>query len=336
MKKKKYVVFADVKKAVFIRSLLDHYGHLENLELNGDTLKGPCLICNSQSGDPFKANLTKNVWYCFVCEKGGNILDLVAQKENVSIRDGALLIQDWFKLEEKKNPQPQKETRLQRQVKADPVRREPKKSKPKAKVLNKSETARLGSNPPLKFKRLKHLNPEYEFLQQNGFSSETVSYFGAGYFTGKRGIMKGRVAIPIHNSVGELVAYAGQKPIKSWVDYKFPEKFVPEFEIYNLHLALQDETTQRRLFITEHCFDVWRLYDAGIKNAVALFGQNITPQRVKSLSELLRPECRLILLFSGKVPETELLELLSTFFVRLVATGKEIFTEKLFKELRGL
>jgi hypothetical protein len=44
-------------------------------------------------------NLKKNVYHCFSCDAGGNILDFVSTMEDVAIRPAALLLVDWFNLQ---------------------------------------------------------------------------------------------------------------------------------------------------------------------------------------------------------------------------------------------
>lgn len=65
----------------------------------------------------FKASYEKNCFKCFSCEARGNILDFVVKKEQVSIRDAALLL--YAKFIEKPKPtlgSPQQLTPLQKGV----------------------------------------------------------------------------------------------------------------------------------------------------------------------------------------------------------------------------
>ena len=57
---------------------------------------------------------------------------------------------------------------------------------------------------------LKNLDPDHPYLTGRRFTKETIEAFGLGYCT--KGPMKGRIAIPIRNDKGELVAYAGRWP----------------------------------------------------------------------------------------------------------------------------
>ncbi len=55
------------------------------------------------------------------------------------------------------------------------------------------------------FRALRNVPPS---ATHRGLTPETVNVFGVGYCP--RGLMRGRVAIPIRNERGELVAYAGR------------------------------------------------------------------------------------------------------------------------------
>lgn len=63
-------------------------------------------------------------------------------------------------------------------------------------------------NPVLTFE-LK-VDPKHPYLKERGLKKETIEVFGLGFCS--RGLMKDRIAIPIHNKDGELVAYCGRWP----------------------------------------------------------------------------------------------------------------------------
>jgi len=62
-------------------------------------------------------------------------------------------------------------------------------------------------NAPLDF-TLKMLDVQHPYLKQRGLTPETISHFGLGYCS--RGLMQGRIAIPLHDAVGQLIGYAGR------------------------------------------------------------------------------------------------------------------------------
>src|SRR5438132_388785 len=85
-----------------------------------------------------------------------------------------------------------------------------------------------------------------ETLKRDGLKLETCQLFGVGWCA--RGIMRGCIAIPIHDEDGDLVAYAGRrlKPseIREYGKYKFPKGLKKERILYNLHRAKAHQAKQ--------------------------------------------------------------------------------------------
>jgi len=92
-----YVNFRELKAAVPIRRVLERYGLLESLKERGEALSGPCPFCDGETS--FRANTAKNCFHCFSCKAGGNMLDLVAAREDCSVRDAAARVAEWFGVE---------------------------------------------------------------------------------------------------------------------------------------------------------------------------------------------------------------------------------------------
>ena len=80
-----WVSFARVKATVSLRRVLESYGIWERLRRSGqDHYRGPCPIHQGEGRDTFHGDLGKNVFHCFSCGAGGNVLDLVAHIEKCS------------------------------------------------------------------------------------------------------------------------------------------------------------------------------------------------------------------------------------------------------------
>jgi DNA primase len=99
MPRTRWVNYRELKEAVSIEKVLDHYGLLSNLTRRGDSLEGACPIHGGHSPRQFRVSLRKNAYHCFSCNAGGNILDFVGAMEDVEIRAAALLLVNWFKLQ---------------------------------------------------------------------------------------------------------------------------------------------------------------------------------------------------------------------------------------------
>ena len=85
----RWVSFQELKEQVGIEDVLGHYGLLEGLRQKRDELVGLCPFHKETRGS-FSASVTKNAFQCFGCNRKGNILDFVAFKEEVDIRQAAL------------------------------------------------------------------------------------------------------------------------------------------------------------------------------------------------------------------------------------------------------
>lgn len=253
-----WVDFKEIKQKITIKQVLDYYG-IANLTDKGVKLVGPCPIHNGDSPQAFHADKEKNIWHCFSkCKRGGNILDFVALKEKISIREAALKLQSIF-LDSDEEEQPAE----------TPNRRKKEKKKEKETI-----------NPPLTF-TLNLMAKHPYLLKERNLKTETIERFGIGYCS--KGTMRGHIAIPICNENGKLVAYAGRriKEDEEKPRYKFPTGFQKQYVLYNLHRALK--TDEDYLILVEGFFDVFRLYELGYPNAVALMGSSISEHQQKLL-----------------------------------------------------
>lgn len=112
--------------------------------------------------------------------------------------------------------------------------------------------------------------------------------------------MKGRIVIPIHDSSkpgsdpSNIQAYAGYsitKKQKEYGDWKFPDGFPKGSHLFNLNRVKEDKKQVREslerhgLIVVESFWNVLKLYQAGIKNVVALMGTAMTAEQEKLLLE---------------------------------------------------
>ncbi len=104
---KKYLDYEAIKRAVSVYDVLnEHYNwgrYLENIG-EGRAYTGTCPICEIARGNPFRISTEedgRDSWFCLAkCNTGGNVLDLVAMKEDTDIHEAAFLLHEWFDLKE--------------------------------------------------------------------------------------------------------------------------------------------------------------------------------------------------------------------------------------------
>src|SRR5688500_5999695 len=93
-----WVSFSRIKSQVRLEQVLRSY-RVDWLRRSGPQhYRGRCPIHQGEGAEAFHANLERNVFHCFACGAGGNVLDFVAAMENCSIRQAALRLQfgqDW-------------------------------------------------------------------------------------------------------------------------------------------------------------------------------------------------------------------------------------------------
>lgn len=126
------------------------------------------------------------------------------------------------------------------------------------------------------------------YFYNRAFKKSTLRYFGVGDCD-KESIMKDRAVIPIHNDDGsKIVGYIG----RSTKEYKvpkfllYPKGFEKRQYLYNYHRAKKEANALSSIYLLEGQGDVWKMYEAGAKNAVSIFGKTLSDQQEKKLRKL--------------------------------------------------
>lgn len=153
------------------------------------------------------------------------------------------------------------------------------------------------SNAPLTF-TLRDLYAAHPYLAQRGLSTATLRTFGVGLC--RHGWLSGRIAIPIHNGNGKLIAYAGRWPGEPPSDtepkYKLPKGFRKSLELFNLHRARQADA-RLPLVVVEGYFGCMKVWQAGHHRVVALMGSMLSAAQEELIVRTAGPGGRVILLF---------------------------------------
>ncbi|MGO8697801.1 MAG: CHC2 zinc finger domain-containing protein [Limisphaerales bacterium] len=272
MSKSKFVDFKAVKSALSIERVLEHYGLLDQFKRSGDSLSGSCPIHKGSNPTQFRVSLSKNIWNCFSeCKHGGNTLDFIAKMENVSIHAAAQKAIEWFQLD----PNAMSADREQEAERPAETPRESDKPRPRPSKDAPPANDNSAPNKPLKF-RLEKLQSDHPYLAERGLTPETIATFDVGFCS--KGMMADRIAIPIHNANGLLVAYAGRfpgEPEEGTPKYKLPQGFRKSLELFNLDQAIK-EPPEKPLIIVEGFFGCMKLHQHGCRKVVALMGSTMS------------------------------------------------------------
>ena len=285
-----WIDFKELRERLKFEQVLVHYKVQLNLKRDGQHL-GPCPLPNhaAQNRSPaFSANLTRGIFQCFGCKAKGNVLDFAALMEGVDPKDGTALrkvatkMQDLFC-----------------------------KPEPPADLLSASvpPAGQTIINAPLDFE-LKGLDQRHPFLPERGILPATAEFFGLG--VASRGILKDRLAIPLHVQEGSLVGYAGRILYDQFVTaenprYLFPgsrerQGVVHEFRksrfLYNgsrMGAHLED------LFVVEGFQSVWWLHQNGYPTTVATMGSECSVTQIDLIISMTNYRSRVWVMPNGDI-----------------------------------
>jgi DNA primase len=333
MSKITFVDFKAVKAAITMEQVLQHYGLLDKFKRGTDSLNGPCPIHKGSNPTQFRVSLSRNLWNCFSeCKHGGNTLDFIVEMEKTSIHAAAVKAIEWFDLDP--------EAMTAKDAKTAPA--ETSKPTPFAKPVAQRQSAPVTPvaeksvpNAPLKF-RLDKLERSHPYLlEQRGLTPQTIVDFGLGFCA--KGMMADRIAIPIHNVKGEVVAYAGRLPGEPGDDtpkYKLPPGFRKSQELFNLDRAIKESGP---LVIVEGFFDAMKLHQLGCKKVVALMGATMSSPQEELIRQHTDNHSQVIVMLdeneAGKAGREDIACRLSKFcFVRVQPLEPDMEPEHLTAE----
>ncbi len=250
--------FASIREAADFHVVANHYGiELIKDGATPDQFKGTCPF-HDDAKPSLKINTAKNIYNCFPCGAGGNILNFVKEMEGIDYRAAARILQN---LNGKVDPAP-KPKRQQKAVK----KQKPASSKSEKTSGDEYELEdEIKENAPLTFE-LKDLDTSHSFLTDRAISQEIIETFGLG-ITQRSKLLKGRLVIPIHNEQGNLVAYCGRYPSNDIPEdeakYKLPPNFHKEMELFNWHRCKDAfaSAETNTLVLVESYFSVFHLHE---------------------------------------------------------------------------
>lgn len=275
----KYIDFDAIKAQVSLQDIFTHY-RIEVVRQKGSELSIRCPFHNDTKPS-LKANVERGVFNCFGgCGAKGDVIAFVQRKEAIASGDrnrdrvtAARLIAQWFGITDHETASVAEPVApsIQSKIAAESGGHEIT-DEPEAGGEESTEP-----NPVLTF-RLK-LDSGHAYLKERGLSEETIAHFGLGYCS--RGLMKGRIAIPIENDSG-LVGYAGRWPGENgWGEgeekYKLPPGFKKSLELYNLMRVPQEA---KFVVLVEGYWSVcWLWQELGMENTVAAMGSSLSPEQ---------------------------------------------------------
>jgi len=293
--KKDWIDFRALRARLDFAKVLEHYG--VEVKRRGDQHMGFCPLPNhngKRNSPSFSANLMKGIFQCFGCGARGNVLEFAALMEKVDPKDGQALRKVALALQERFCP-----------VIGDIPSEQQRPEQPKPMVP--ADDANAIVNAPLDFE-LKGLVADHPYLLGRGFTIETIRRFGLGYCG--RGLLKTRVAIPLHDSKGALIGYAGRVVDDSAINeenprYRFPgerKKDGTVFAFRKTHFLYNGNRIGSfvdDLIVVEGFAAVWWITQHGLPNVVATMGSDCSERQAELIVALVKPNGRVWIMSDG-------------------------------------
>jgi len=270
-----WVNFKELRGKLKFDDVLRHYG--VEVKRKGEQHQGPCPLPNHKGrkdASSFSANLQRGIFKCFGCGAEGNQLEFAALLSGVDPADGEALRTVAVELQQKFFPSGASARKSSVSQEIAPVRPGP--------------PVPVRVNVPLDFE-LKDLDAAHPCLSERGFARSTAEHFGFGFCS--RGMLKDRLAIPLHDTEGKLLGYAGRVVDDSTVtvenpEYRYPSRrerngtifeFRKSLFLYNgFRFKMRDEP----LIVVQDFPSVWWLTQYGFGRVVATMGAECSNEQV--------------------------------------------------------
>jgi len=268
------------------------------LEKKGKDFFGLCPF-HREKTPSFSVVPTKQIFYCFGCGKGGNVIHFIMNAENLDFVESVRYLADRAKIV----------------LPEGGSEEEAEKARLRQKILGINiETARyfyssLNSNSGERAKK---------YLESRGVSESIIKRFGLGYSTEERdGLYKhlkskdfddetifksglvltgkkngdydrfrGRIIFPIFDVRGNIIAFGGRVTDSSLPKYiNSPETIVYNKgkNLYAMNFA--KNSGESRIIVVEGYLDVISLHQRGIINTVASLGTALTESQGRLLKK---------------------------------------------------
>jgi DNA primase len=277
-----WIDFRKLRQEVDFEALLRHYQ--VKLRINGVQGMGFCPLPTHRGerrSPSFSVNFDKKIFQCFGCKARGNVIDFAVRMEGKlpadthAVREVAEILQQNFVEGGRRTNRP-------------PPQRPP--SPPQGKAVGQQTCPPSGKpvvvNPALDFK-LQNLDAKHPYLKSRALKPATIEHFGLGFCS--LGMLKGRIAIPLHDSVGKLIGYAGRVIDDDAISeenpkFRFPGRREYQGKIleFRKSLFLYNGFRVRNamdLVVVEGFPSTWWLWQCGYPQVVSLMGSSCSNEQ---------------------------------------------------------
>ena len=234
-----------------------------------------CPLHGDKKTPSFTVYEVNQSFYCFGCNAGGDIIDLVAKYYNYEHFQAVQFLAEKAGIEV--------------------LHKDLSKLQARKRKRQNMETRRDQCYNDL----LRNTDAQ-EYLRRRGITPDLIQTFNLGYTAEEHAIV-----IPLYDTFGNLVGFTRRRMAPKEDEQKY--KNSPQSEwfdksklLYNAYLARR--YVQDHVYVCEGQFDVMSLWALGAPQAVGIGTGRLTDDQIKILSSLVKPNTKVIFVLD---PETE-------------------------------
>jgi len=305
-----------IEKVSEANNLVDIVAQYTQLKRSGTQLMGRCPFPDHAEKTPsFSVSETKQVYHCFGCGKSGNLFSFLRDYQGMSFPEAVEYLADRANLELPAAPTLSAQNQ-------EEIKKEKRK-----KILEANKWALFYFRESLKI--LPNQHPVRAYLAKRGLDATAVQTFQVGYAPAewdglvqflqskkislqvaeeaqlikpKQGggyfdLFRERLMFPIFNHLAEPIAFGGRIILDGQPKYlNSPETLVfsKSRTLYGLHETAKYIRSEDAVVIVEGYMDAVALYQAGIKNVVAIMGTALTADHCRMIKRM-TPHVHLLL-----------------------------------------
>jgi len=284
-----------------LNDIVDVVGQYVQLRPRGGRHFGLCPFHNEKSPS-FCVNGDMQMFYCFGCHVGGNVISFIMRIENMDFLDGLKLLADrvHYNLPDA-SAAPTAKLRAKERERTAELNKEAarfyyeqlQEDSPEAKLARSYLEGRgvhislqkrfgLGLAPPGWDGLMNHLSATGQELSAAGLAIQSQKSQVRYYDRFRR-----RLMFPIIDSTGRVVGFGGRALPEGedgeakYINSPDTPLFNKSRQLYGLNLARK--TRAKEMIIVEGYMDVLALHQAGFPNSVGVLGTALTSEHVRLL-----------------------------------------------------
>ena len=351
------MLYSKILESVDIVNVIESY---INLKKTGANFKALCPF-HKEDTPSFIVSRNKQIYKCFGCGNGGNLISFVKNIEKISYFDAAKKIAQKFNLKvsfSKNFKYSENEVLYKINLLAKDFFVENYKKNPE--IINRYLKERnIQQAMAEKFEFGYALNSEtalYSYLKKENIKNKLLER--SGLFTNYMGKYKDRfiqrLIFPIESIGGNIVGFGGralERAKTKYINSPSTPIYTKGEHLYGFNKTKYEISRLDSVIITEGYLDFLRLYEKGFKNSIATLGTAFTGEQLKNISRYTQNfyllfdgdragmdasikaaseiissgfSCKIVSLPSGKDPDSYLSSHSNKEFSELIKASKEL------------